>query len=76
MFDRTSSEVDQVRFSLFKFKLKNHPRPAWDFQYVINKVEPGKEYGFNGRVVWKRFVSPEDCLAEYERWAKGKKRGR
>jgi hypothetical protein len=69
MFDRLHSERDQVRFSLYKFKLPKHPRPAWDFQYVINRVEPNTEYGFRGRLVWKKFVSAEDCLNEYERWA-------
>ena len=69
MFDRLHSERDQIRFSLYKFKLPQHPRPAWDFQYVINKVESGTEYGFRGRLVWKKFVSAEDCLDEYKRWA-------
>jgi hypothetical protein len=69
MFDRLHSDRDQIRFSLYKFKLSKHPRPAWDFQYVINKVESGVEYGFRGRLVWKKFVSAEDCLNEYERWA-------
>jgi hypothetical protein len=68
MFDRASSAVDQIRFSLFKFKLKRFPRPAWDFQYVINHVEKDRDYGFKGRVVWKKFVSPEDCRQEYESW--------
>jgi len=69
MFDRLHSDRDQIRFSLYKFKLPQHPRPAWDFQYVVNKVESGAEYGFRGRLVWKKFVSAEDCLDEYEQWA-------
>lgn len=69
MFDRGYTPRDQVRFSLFKFKLPNRPRPAWDFQYVIHEVEQDREYGFRARVVWKRFVSPEDCHEEYRRWA-------
>jgi hypothetical protein len=69
MFDRLHSERDQIRFSLYKFKLPKHPRPAWDFQYVINRVESKVEYGFRGRLVWKKFVSAEDCLDEYERWS-------
>ena len=69
MFDRLHSEQDQIRFSLYKFKLPQHPRPAWDFRYVINKVTSGVEYGFRGRMVWKKFVSAEDCRNEYERWA-------
>lgn len=68
MFDKAHSREDEIRFSIFKFKLPRRPRPAWDFQYVIRRVEEGKRYGFRGRVVWKKWVSPEDCLAEYERW--------
>ena len=73
MFDRSLTEEDEIRFSLFKFKLNRFPRPAWDFQYVIHRVDPGRDYGFKGRIVWKRFVSREDCLAEYEEWSKGKR---
>jgi hypothetical protein len=69
MFDRIHSAEDEIRFSLFKFKLPKHPRPAWDFQYVIHRVESEKPYGFRGRLIWKKFVSPVDCLGEYERWA-------
>jgi hypothetical protein len=69
MFDRLHSARDQIRFSLYKFKLKKHPRPAWDFQYVVNKVESGVEYGFHGRLVWKKFISADDCWNEYKRWA-------
>lgn len=71
MFDRAWSEADEVRFSLFKFKLPKLQRPAWDFQYVMRRIERGKRYGFRARVVWKKFVSPEDCAAEYDRWARG-----
>lgn len=68
MFDRMHSEVDEVRFSLFKFKIRQHPRPAWDFQYVIKGIEAEREYGFRARLAWKPFVSAEDCLAEYAKW--------
>jgi hypothetical protein len=68
MFDRMHSPTDEIRFSLFKFKLDRFPRPAWDFQYVIHRVERDREYGFRARVVFKRFVSPEDCVKEYESW--------
>lgn len=37
-------------------------------QYVIHRVETAKQYGYRGRLVWKKFVSPEDCLEEYESW--------
>ncbi len=68
MFNKTFTQDDQIRFSLFKFKVPKRPRPAWDFQYVINKLEEDKEYGFKGRFVWKRFVNAQDCLREYEKW--------
>ena len=68
MFNKMYSDEDEIRFSLFKFKLRRFPRPAWDFQYVIRKVEEGRQYGFKARLVWKKFVTPEDCLNEYESW--------
>jgi len=69
MFNKMFTETDEVRFSLFKFKLPRFPRPAWDFQYVIRNIQADKEYGFKARLVWKRFVSPEDCLEEYRAWS-------
>ena len=70
MFDRTYSEEDEMRLSLFKFKVNEQVRrPAWDFQYVIHRVETGKPYGFRGRLVWKKFVSEDDCLQEYQKWS-------
>lgn len=68
MFDKMHGAEDEMRFSLFMFKVPRRPRPAWDFQYVIHKVEEGRAYGFKGRLVWKRFISPEDCQEEYRRW--------
>ena len=68
MFDRAFTPEDEVRFSLFKFKLPERSRPAWDFQYVIHRVVERQEYGFRGRLVWKKWVSAEDCFALYEKW--------
>jgi hypothetical protein len=68
MFDKAYDEVDEIRMSLFKFKLRKFPRPALDWQYVIHRVEPGREYGFRARLVWKPFVDAADCQREYERW--------
>ena len=68
MFDRASSSRDEIRFSLYKFKLPKFPRPAWDFQYVVHKVNDEATYGFRGRLVYKPFVSPEDCRQEYLSW--------
>lgn len=68
MFNKMLTDEDEIRFSLFKFKLPRVPRPAWDFQYVIRQMQENKEYGFKARLVWKKFVSPEDCLKEFETW--------
>jgi hypothetical protein len=68
MFDKAYTVRDEIRFSLFKFKIPKFPRPAFDWQYVIHRVEAGQEYGFRARMVWKKFVSPDDCRQEYERW--------
>jgi len=70
MFDRSCTDTDEIRFSLFKFKLPKHPRPAWDFQYVIRKIEAGRRYGFKGRLIWKKWISEEDCQKEYNQWSK------
>ncbi|MBL8850727.1 MAG: hypothetical protein JNG89_13690, partial [Planctomycetaceae bacterium] len=66
--DRLHSDADEIRFSLFKFKTKRHPRPAWDFQYVIKEMETDRDYGFRARLAWKPFVSAEDCRQEYLAW--------
>jgi hypothetical protein len=71
MFDRMYSVEDEIRFSLFKFKVPRRPRPAWDFQYVIHQVQENHPYGFRGRLIWKKFISPEDCQEEYRRWQAG-----
>lgn len=68
MFDRAHTAEDEIRFSLFKFKLPKLARPAWDWQYVIHRVETGREYGFRARMVWKPYRNVLDCLDDYERW--------
>ena len=68
MFDQTSSATEEIRFSLFKFKLSKHPRPAWDFQYVVRNPKPNHTYQFSGRLVWKPYISPEDCQQVYDLW--------
>ena len=74
MFDKLWSAEEHIRFSLFKFKLRRGlKRPAWDFQYIMAKPEAGREYGFYARVVWKKFVSPEDCEKEYRTWVAAKR---
>ena len=43
--------------------------PAWDFQFVVRDYQVGKLYRLRARVVYKKFVSQDDCLAEYCGWA-------
>ena len=57
MFDKAYNDIDEIRLSLFKFKIPKFPRPALDWQYVIHRVEGGREYGFRGRLVWSRAVA-------------------
>lgn len=69
MFDRSYSEEEEIRFSLFKFKVNDErKRPAWDYQYVIHEPKAHREYGYRGRLVWKPFVGEQDAASEYERW--------
>jgi hypothetical protein len=70
MFDRAYTPTDEIRFSLFKFKVnERQARPAWDFQYVIHRVEQGRQYGFRGRLAWTRFASAAACQQEYDTWS-------
>jgi hypothetical protein len=71
MFDRLHSDVDEIRFSLFKFKTKRHPRPAWDFQYVIKGIETGRSTGSSElacrlecRGLWKHVTGRPNWLLE------------
>ena len=64
MFDRAYNPRDEIRFQPVQFKLAKFPRPAFDWQYVIHDVRAGEEYGFRARMVWKKFVSADDCRQE------------
>ncbi|MBT5706169.1 hypothetical protein N8766_04070 [bacterium] len=74
MFDEGPEPDEEIRFSLFKFKLNKIPRPAWDFQFVVRKVSPEAKHGFRGRLVWKKFENPDDCEKEYLRWLESRRR--
>jgi len=43
--------------------------PAWDFLWIIpaDKYQPGREFTFRLRLIYKPFVSDEDVLAEVRR---------
>ncbi|MBM3272315.1 hypothetical protein FJY94_03535 [Candidatus Kaiserbacteria bacterium] len=42
--------------------------PAWDFQFLIQKPEVMKDYGFKVRTVLRPKCSRDDILAEFNRW--------
>ena len=42
--------------------------PAWDFQFLIQKPEVMKEYGFRVRTVLRPRCSREEVLAEFRKW--------
>ena len=46
--------------------------PAWDFMWIIPEAEysTGREYEFRMRMIYKRFISNEDVIVEYERTQK------
>jgi hypothetical protein len=44
--------------------------PAWDWQFLIRDCRVGHLYRLRARVVYKKFVSEADCLAEDEAWRK------
>ena len=42
--------------------------PAWDFQFLIQRPEVMKEYGFKVRTVLRPRCSPEEIVAEFSKW--------
>jgi hypothetical protein len=46
----------------------NTTNPAWDFQFLIQKPELGKDYGFKVRTVLRPRCSRGEVLAEVEKW--------
>lgn len=45
--------------------------PAWDFQFLVQKPEVMREYGFKIRTVLRPRCSREEILAEYSKWKEG-----
>jgi hypothetical protein len=44
------------------------PNPAWDFQFIIPDYQVGQEYTFTARLIYKKFISPEDIRDEFDHW--------
>jgi hypothetical protein len=69
MFD---SEPGAIRFSLSPSSggpVKPGTNPAWDWQFIVHDYEVGGHYGYKARLVYKKWVSREDVVAEYEKWS-------
>lgn len=46
----------------------DYNNPAWDFQYIIPGYELNKIYSLKYRFVYKKYVSREDVIQEYQQW--------
>jgi len=74
MFDQRQP----IRFAMWNFfpgadgKADPH-RPAWDWQFIVRNPRVGKTYGYKARLVYKRFVSPQDVRHEYLHWLEEQK---
>ena len=44
--------------------------PAWDYQAVVLRPEPGKRYSLRQRVVYKPFAGLEEAERLYDEWAR------
>ncbi len=42
--------------------------PAWDFQFIVEKPEVGKEYGFRVRTALRPRCSREEVIEEFRKW--------
>lgn len=63
MFDRSEG----IRFS--QSPTGGGPRnPAWDFQFIVRKLEVDKPYSFKARLAYEPFVKPHDAMNEFKAW--------
>lgn len=46
----------------------NDTNPAWDFQWIIPSVQPGKEYSTRFRAVYKPWINRQDVIHEYRHY--------
>lgn len=42
--------------------------PAWDHRFHLKGLTPGKRVSIRQRLCYKRYISDEDVVAEYEKW--------
>ena len=40
--------------------------PAWDLEFKLPDYEPGKPFGFRGRLLYKNWAGPEEILERYK----------
>jgi hypothetical protein len=69
MFDQSAS----IRFAMWNFAQDKNGgpdthRPAWDWQFVIRRPEPGRTYGYRARLVIRRVSGRDDIATLYRDW--------
>lgn len=42
--------------------------PAWDLSFKLPDYEPGRPFGFHGRIIYKAWEGPEDILTRYRQF--------
>jgi len=74
MFDRTSSAVDQILFTLFKYQVKvdGIGTPAQDWRYTVTNPVRGHPYGYRARISARPRLATgsieAECVAEDAAW--------
>jgi hypothetical protein len=46
--------------------------PAWDFEWTLEDYPQGSPVGFDGRLVYTRFLGEDAVLGRYEEWKRAR----
>jgi hypothetical protein len=47
--------------------------PAWDFRFVVDDYPLHQPVGFDGRLIYSKFTSPDEVMSRYQSWRKQRK---
>ena len=56
------------------FPISAVQNPAWDFQWVTEDYPLDKPLGFDARLIYTDFISPQTILEQYQQWIEGQER--
>ncbi len=56
------------------FPISAVQNPAWDFQWVTEDYPLDKPIGFDARLIYTYFTSPQTILEQYQQWIEGQER--